>query len=221
MTATETGPRSARRALVASAALLLAGLLPVALGRGHPVTLLAWLSIVALPAGWLAGGWNLPLGRTTLAVGGLWYVGLLVSAERGVPAPHWAALAWTGLFVAGFGAGCLAPRRALAGAALALLLAALLVSLPGAAGLPEEPVWSPRAAARLLDLSPATLLVESAGVDWMRQPAVYGPAGADAIGPDLRMPWRGELAGPAVLLLGCALALAARYAVARRAHSKE
>ena len=97
----------------------------------------------------------------------------------------------------------------------------MVVSLPGAAGLSAEPVWSPRAAALLLDFSPATLLVESAGVDWMRQPAVYGPAGADAIGPDLRLPWRGELAGPAVFLVGCALACAARYTVARRAHSKE
>jgi hypothetical protein len=83
-----------------------------------------------------------------------------------------------------------------------LLVAALLAGLPGrggALGAPLEP-----ALARLaLDLSPATLVLESAGVDWMRDPAVYDPVATDRF---QRLPYRGALAGPLVLLVGCALA---------------
>jgi hypothetical protein len=48
--------------------------------------------------------------------------------------------------------------------------------------------------------------MECAGVDWLRHPAIYEPAGALDIDPGLRQPFRGKLAGPALLLLGCALA---------------
>jgi hypothetical protein len=78
-------------------------------------------------------------------------------------------------------------------------------------------VWAeraPRAAALLLDASPATLLTECAGLDWMRHRATYHPAGTDWYS-DLRAPYRGALASTSVFVLGCALA----WVVRRRARA--
>jgi hypothetical protein len=64
----------------------------------------------------------------------------------------------------------------------------------------------PALAARLLDLSPVTLLAECSGLDWMRHPAVYAPAGAADIDPATRVAFSGALAGPIAFVVGCALA---------------
>jgi hypothetical protein len=74
----------------------------------------------------------------------------------------------------------------------------------------------PALAARLLDLAPATLLSECAGLDWMRHPAIYEPAGTIDIDPSLRVAWRGILAGPIVFLVGCAAAFAADRIAGRK-----
>lgn len=101
--------------------------------------------------------------------------------------------AWVGLLLLGQGIGmaldgCCSWDRPSMGAAL-FLVAVLLTALPGGAGRLSSGAFEPKTTAWMLDLSPASLVVESAGVDWIRHPAVYGPAGGDALGPDLRQPW--------------------------------
>ena len=61
--------------------------------------------------------------------------------------------------------------------------------------------------ALLLDLAPATLLVECAGVDWLRHPVIYASTASADIDPSLRSAWRASLAGPVFFLVGCALAV--------------
>ena len=78
------------------------------------------------------------------------------------------------------------------------------------------PPWSPGVTSWLLDLSPRTLLMESAGLDWMRHPAMYEAAGTDRLGPGLRTVFAGPVAGSTTLLVGCA-ALAGRALIRRRA----
>jgi hypothetical protein len=178
------------------------GALPLGAAPGmeagpDPVALLVWLSVLAVGAGWLCGALGVPLLSYALAAPGAWMVALAMAdaaSERDLPAPLWPALAWTGLFAAGHGLGRLAPRSPLAGS-----------GLPGRGSLAQEP-WPPEGARLLLELSPATLLCESAGIDWMRHPSVYAPAGTDRF---QRAPYRGRLAGPAVLLLGCLLSAGA------------
>ena len=178
-----------------------------------PITVLVWLSIWALPAGFLCGALGLRLWPAGLAVPGIWMGAVtLVDAASDVdlPRPIWAVCVFSGFFAAGFGCGAWAgPRRLWGGCASLLLLAAIATGLPHKGGLSDD-TWSPEVAARLLDLSPSALVVESAGVDWMRHPAVYDPVGTSSIGPDLRTAWRGFLAGPTVLLVGCALVLLGR-----------
>lgn len=166
---------------------------------------LAWLALWALPAGVLAAG----LGRAAL-LPPLGWAAVVCTAPTG----PWAAPALAGLFSAGCALGHARPATRVGDSGVALLVLALLAGLPALGGLTEPAPWSPALTARLLDLSPVVLVVESAGVDWLRHPAVYGPAGGDALGPDLRGPWSGALAGPVLLLVGCALLAAT---VARRA----
>ena len=189
-------------------------------GEPDPVRFLVWLSVVSLAGGVVAGGLGANLFPYGLAAPGLWMIALVVvdgRAVRDVPAPHWSALAWTGLFAAGTALG-VALRRAgggatWAGAGAALLAAGLLVVLPGRAAWAERP-WPPAAARALLDLSPATLVVESGGIDWMRHASVYDPVGTDRFE---RTPYHGPLAGPLVLLVGCLLAAGASLAGRRQA----
>ena len=192
-------------------------------GAVEPVLYLAWLALLAPAAGALAGARGLGLFPFGLAVPGLWLAALALagaSAAGGgppgsppLPRPFQAALVVTGLFAAGLAFGCRSPRAdpalalrvGCARAGLLLLVGALLAGLAGRGGAPGRPL-EPGLAALALDLSPVTLALESAGVDWMRDPAVYDPAGTDRF---LRHRWRGSLAGPLTLLVGCALALAA------------
>jgi hypothetical protein len=63
---------------------------------------------------------------------------------------------------------------------------------------------SPDLGALVLDAAPATLLAESAGLDWMRHPNVYAPAGTDWFS-DRRAPFDGTLAALVALVVGCTL----------------
>jgi len=206
-------PERAAAALV----LTLAGLLGLATSREgawNPVAELAWLALAAPALGVLAGG--LALRRWALLPPSLWGLGLVLAA-RGRPdlSALDGALAAAGLYGlgAGLGAGCAARPWRAAGATL--LVTGLLAALPGGGGALERP-WPPRVAARLLDLSPVTLVLECAGLDWMRHPATYGPAGTMDIGPELRSAWRGSGAALAILLAGGASVLAGGALAARR-----
>ena len=197
-------------------------------GPADPTALLIWLAIYAPAAGFLLGALGVRPWLFAPAAPGLWMVTLVlldIAAQRDLPTPLWGALAWTGLFAAGLGLGrrgavargergqvsvpARSPARALGGAGALLLLTAALVALPGKGGRAREP-WPPAAARALLDLSPATLVVESAGVDWMRHRAVYEPVRSDRF---QRLPYRGALAGPLALVVGCLVALGAGYLV--------
>lgn len=191
---------------LALACVALPGALPVAQGPegnvSDPLVLLVWLALVAPATGAAAARFGLGLWPNGLALGGIWATLLVVIAgtsERVVPAPFWGALVVMGLVVGGYALGRLFERTAVA---LSVLLATLaLVALPGIPGRFGLP-WSPRCAATLLELSPATLAVEGSGIDWMRTAGVYGPVGADRLS---RAPWTPELAGPLTVLVACAL----------------
>jgi len=184
------------------------------------VGLLLWLAVFAPAGGFLLAGLGVRWWPFAAAAPGVWMLALVAvdaRSARNLPAPLWGALVFAGLFGLGWGAGRLlargAPARALAGAGVVGLAAAALVALPtkgapGGDGRAGEP-WSPATARVLLDLSPATLLVESSGVDWMRHPAVYETVRADRFE---RLPYRGALAGPLALVVGCLVALGAGLA---------
>lgn len=133
------------------------------------------------------------------------------AAWAGLPGRGAASAVLSGLFLSGVALAPSGPEpspRLRAAIGRASLLVLLCWCTDGAAGgwgiLRPVPPWSPEVAARLLDLSPMTLLMESAGVDWMRHPAIYEAAGTDRIGPGLRSVFRGPVAGSATLLVGCA-----------------
>ena len=182
------------------------GTLPGARGP-DPLAELAWIALIALPCGLACGALELKLWPFAASVPALWMKALALAgalSERALATPLWSALCWSGLFAAGWGLGRWRASGPRAAAALACLSVVLAV-LPSAGSFAGRP-WPPAVAARLLDLSPVSVCMEAAGVDWLRHPAVYEPAGALDIDPGLRQPFRGKLAGPALLLLGCALA---------------
>jgi hypothetical protein len=196
--------------LCGAAALGGLGLLPGAAGALDARTLLGWLALCAPAAGALCGARGLGWFPFALAVPGAWVVALvLLDASAGgvLPTPLWAACALTGLFAAGLAVGKRAgvPLRTMglllfltAGFAGACLGFGLLAD--GAALARTQPAL----AARLLDLSPLVLVLDCAGLDWSHaQPAVYAASGVEWFP---RRPFPGNLAGPAVLVVGCLLA---------------
>jgi hypothetical protein len=196
-------------ALAAVGSIGALGSVGVIWGAADPVALLLWISLSSVACGYLAGALGAGLVPYGVVAPATWMVVLVALAgvsERDVPTPFWAALVWTGFFAGGAGLGRLGRRRGAAaawsGAGWLLLLSALLVALPARGACSGRP-WPPRTASALLDLSPASLVLESAGIDWMRHPAVYDPVGTDRFE---RAPYRGTLAGPLVLLVGCVLA---------------
>ena len=209
------------RQLIAALALGLLGLCGALPGERGPDALVCagWVALIALPAGIASGALALRPWPFAAAVPALWMIELGVVttlSERELPTPIWAALVWTGMYAAGFGlarAWTLEPLRA---AALALVVVALLAGLPSL-GARTGRAFPPWLSARLIDLSPLSVCLESAGVDWMRHPALYEPAGTLDIDPGMREPYRGRLAGPALLLVGCLLAAAGEWLARRRA----
>jgi hypothetical protein len=219
-------PRAPRKAPIPAAlvlaALALAGALgawPLA-GAADPIATLFWIAVLAPAAGALAAGSGLALVPFGWLVPLLWCAPVwLASGARPLPSLGWSALAWSGLFAAGAAWGSLASRRgtsAWAAAGAALVLTGVLALLPARAALGARP-WPASVARTLLDLSPSALVIESAGVDWMRHAAVYDPVGTDRFE---RRAWRGALAGPAALVLGCALAAAVQLAGRRAAKTR-
>ncbi len=197
----------------------LPGLLPSGAGPADPLALAAWLALVAPAVGALAG--SAAVRRGARGAAGLltpfvWLAVLALLARDGarLPDPGGAGLGIGGLFFLGAGLGALRPERAAPCAALLALLALLLALLPTAGGVLAEP-WPPTWAARLLELSPLTFVLERGGLDWMRHPWVYEPAGAASIGPDLRVAARGALAPGLCAVVGCAL-LVASWALRRK-----
>jgi hypothetical protein len=192
------------------------GAIPV-VGSGRPLSLalLVWLALWAPVAGWLSGSLSVRLVPTGLALCSLWMMLLVavdVSSPESLPTPLWGSLVFTGLFCGAFGLARASNGPAWAGAGLLLLFGGLLVALPGRAGLGRGP-WPAAWTRVLLEISPATLAAESAGVlNWMWHRSVYAPAGSDRI---QRAPYVGSLAGPGALLVGCLLA-AAGGAIHRR-----
>jgi len=202
---------------LACAAIGALGALPLA-GRGpDPTAMLVWLALSSAPVGALAGATRMHAWVVAPVAPAVWAVVLVAVdtvSRQDLPTPIWAALAWTGLYALGFSVGratsgvsdeerVRTTRVTPAVVAVLLLGSACLVWLPVGGGFLVEP-WPPAIAARLLDLSPATLLAECAGLDWMRHPAVYEAAGAADIDPSLRTAYRGSLAAPMVLVVGCA-----------------
>lgn len=200
-------PDARRRALLV-VALALVGLHPLGL-VDDPARRLAWLAVWAAPAGVLAGAWG---GRAAWGVPASWALGLWL-VPPAVPRTGLATACLVGLFAAGLGLGRFLGHFLDRGRSAALwtwaaglfLGGALASALPALGLVAGETPWSPQATALWLDLSPGSLVVEVSGLDWMRHPAVYAPAGADSIGPELRQPF-GALAGMTVLLVGCILA---------------
>lgn len=193
---------------LAIAAVGALGALPGSRGGSDPVAVLAWLALWSAPAGFACGSFGARHWALAAIPPAAW-MGLVAivdgSSPRDLPSPAWAALAWSGLYAAGYGASRLAPRAGFSGVGALLLASALLAALPILPGFLGAPL-PPPIAARLLDLSPATLLAECAGLDWMRHPAIYAPAGAADIDPATRVAYGGALAGALVFVVGCALA---------------
>lgn len=204
------GPIAARHLVLpfALAAVGCLGALPGAGSSADPVAFLAWLALWSAPAGLLWGARRTATGPLAWLPPGAW-MGMLAIADglspRDLPSPAWAALAWTGLYAAGLGIGRIAPRARFSGVGALFLLAGLFCALPIVPGILGDPL-PPPVSARLLDLSPLSLLAECAGLDWMRHRAVYDAAGTANIDPSLRIAFRGTLAGPIAFVVGCALA---------------
>lgn len=208
---------SPTRWLAVAALFLAAGLAP-RVATADPIALLLWLAVAAPALGVLAGGTDLPGWPWSAAIPAGWMLGFALCAatsRRVVPTPVWPALVWTGTFFAGWALGRARGSASVRNAAVVAIAALVLCALPVGAGLVDAP-FTPEATARMLDLAPTSWLVESAGVDWMRHPSVYEPAHAFDVGPELRSSFRGALAGPLAVLVGCALAFAAARARAGR-----
>jgi hypothetical protein len=223
---TATGARERRPAhlrqlglALALASLALPGMLPGSRGEPDPIAFLVWLAFVAPAAGALAGTLGLAPWPHAAAVPGTWML-LLVAVDalgaRDLATPVWAALAATGLFALGFALGRLAPAHLRWRAPAAVLALAVVTTLAPFAGALLRAPWPPASSATLLDLSPATLLAECGGVDWLRHPAVYDAAGSSEIDPRSRSPYRPALAGQLAFVLGCAFAAAAETFVRSR-----
>jgi hypothetical protein len=202
---------------VVSAAAGALGALPGAGGALDPVTMLGWMALAAPAAGAACGARG--LGAPALLVPAAWALALaLLSARHGrdLPAPLWAACAVGGLFALGHALGARSRTPLATAGALLFLGLVLATAAPGfglLAGGTELARTHPSLAARLLDVSPLVLVFDCAGWDWTHaQPEVYAAAGVEWF---QRRAYPGNLAGPAVLVVGCALAILARVSGAR------
>ena len=181
--------------------------------------MLGWQALSAPAAGVACGASGLR--AWSLVVPGIWGLVLFLAGagEHGLATPHWALCALGGLFALGHALGARSRVR-LRSVGWALLLATFLAGAPQGFGLlaggTELARSHPELAARLLDLSPLVFVFDCAGRDWIHaQPEVYSRAGVEWF---QRGPYPGNLAGPAVLVVGCALAcLAVRFPRAARA----
>ena len=201
---TEPDPRTATRppgawrasirivALGASGSL---GLLAVGGAPGREAATLVWLGLWAMPAGYLAG-------RLVSVPGLLAALAVTVMATLptllGLPHPFIGWISVAGLYLWGAGLARRSSTGGWSGAGALLLIVGVASALPSAGGILAQP-WPPAWTVILLDLSPIVWVVESAGLDWMRHPAVYERAGTGDLGPEMRVAWAG-VGGPLLLL---------------------
>lgn len=205
----ETSAASGLRELLvalALGALGALGCLPVSQRGGDLFAALAWIALIAAAAGALARSANVRLWPYGFVAPGVWMGAIAwldASSARDLPTPLWGALVWTGLFAGGYGVATLCrARRAWAAPAL-LVAAAALSALPEKGGLAREP-WPEGFTQRALDLSPVAWVSDSSGaIDWPWQKSHYAALGVDRF---QRREFRGALAGPVALVVGCALA---------------
>lgn len=173
-------------------------------GEPDPLAALAWVSLIALAGGFACGARRIPVWplAPVVPVGWLLIVALADAlSARDLPSLAWSALPIVGLFSLGFalpGRNVDFPWRG----AAALFLAATLASALPLHGLVLRDAWPPPVAARVLDLAPATLVAECAGVDWMRHPPIYDGSSTVDIDPTVRAPFEGRLAGVLVFVVG-------------------
>jgi hypothetical protein len=166
-----------------------------------PLFALVWAASAAPIAGACAGRLRLTPWTFGLAAPAAWTLALVwasTDSPRLAPTPLWAAAAWMGLFAFGAAAGRASAERSSQAPWLVALAATALNAAawaPGALGSP----WAPHIASTLLDLAPVTLVVECAGLDWMRHDFLYRAVQTDRFE---RAAWSGALAGPSCLLLG-------------------
>ena len=195
-------------------AFLLAGLglLPRA---DDPVAYLAWAVLSAPAAGVLVGAHGMAALHGASPAAG-YTLGLIWSdmlGEADLPTPLWAALFVAGLYLSGLALGRLVPGRGVAVAGLVLLGGLLLSGGSvqwglGGAGAGSWAGSRPGLARVLLELSPLVGAYDCAGLDWTRaQPEMYRLSGVEWV---VRRPWRGSLAGPLSIVVGCTLLLLSR-----------
>ncbi|MFT5285437.1 MAG: hypothetical protein ACI8TQ_001602 [Planctomycetota bacterium] len=188
------------------------GALPLLAGYDDSILWLAWIAVLALPVGIFTRAEGLRPWPFGLVAPGIWMIALAyleMDSNAGLPDPAWAAMAWCGLFLVGSTIGAFASGNSYRNAGLGLCVMSLLAWLPVSGGsnanlLGEQTVGqrSPALASQLFDASPVTLLVETAGVDWMRHRCVYTAAGTEWFS-DRRRPFDGKVSAPIVLLIGC------------------
>ena len=209
-------------ALLLCAGLGALGLAGGAAGELDPVTELAWLALFAPAAGVLCGASGLLPGPFAAIVPGAWCFFLVWAdslSERDLPTPAWAACALAGFFAGGFALGRWRPESAfaLAGAALLVGLGASGIALELGGAEASLARSHPRLAALALDVSPLAFVFDCAGWDWTHaNPDVYRRSGVEWF---QRRPWPGSLAGPTVLVVGCALAWLSRARSSTRARA--
>jgi endonuclease/exonuclease/phosphatase family metal-dependent hydrolase len=144
-------------------------------GEPDPIAALVWVSLIAVPGGWVCGARGMRLWPLGVVVPVAWMIVVAFAdamSARDLPAIGGSALAVVGLFGVGF---ALAGRRNAwpwRGAAVIWLVVVMMAALP-LAGLALREAWKPAVAARVLDLAPTTLVAEAAGLDWMRHPPIY------------------------------------------------
>ncbi len=198
----ETDSRRIRGEMLEVSLCACAGLLPLALGVRGSLGMIAWWALLAPSLGIWCGARGLSAWPFAVLLPASWMLVLPFTntTEFILPDPAWGIVALTGLFATGLGIGRFARRPATAfGASFALI--AILAGLPfiSAPLARQSPAW----AARVFDASVVTFAMECAGVDWSRHRAIYDAAGTEWFS-DRRAPYRGKLAGPVALLLGCA-----------------
>jgi hypothetical protein len=158
-----------------------------------------------------APSWRAPLCGLVLAAAA-WSV--IEFRHGGVPRVVPALALLGGVAFAASAVAGAAPRAAARSAPLVAAALAVASHLPDLFG--HDPGafarLDPRLGAFVLDLQPAALVAETAGLDWMRHGRVYEAAGTDWFS-DLRRPHDGTLAALVALVVGClALAVARRRA---------
>jgi hypothetical protein len=194
------------------------GLWHGARGEPDPLAALMWVALIAVPGGWVCGARRIPLWPLGVVVPVTWMIVVALAdalSTRDLPELGGSALAVAGLFGVGFALAGRTCEWAWRGAAVLWLVATMLAALP-LAGIVMKQAWRPAVAARVIDLAPTTLVAESAGVDWMRQPVIYDGSSTVDIDPGVRTPYRWRVAGVIVFLVGGAAAIAMDGARRRR-----